>query len=164
MDNEGVPQESDTIRIGSFQTRAFIAGIWNVITGSQGVPVFIDVNGQLGTSPSSRRFKEDIRDMGDASSRLMRLRPVTFRYKKEYANGLRPVQYGLIAEEVAKVYPDLVAHSPEGEVYTVQYHKVNTMLLNEVQKQHRQITDLTERLARLEAMVTGQNTLSAFEK
>jgi len=80
--------------------------------------VLIDANGQLGTMSSSRRYKEDIQDMGDASSGLMSLRPVTFRYKQPYANGSKPIDYGLIAEEVADVYPDLVAYSPSGDVQT----------------------------------------------
>ena len=74
-----------------------------------------------------------------------------FRYKKEHAGGERPVQPGLIAEEVAEVYPDLVTHSPEGKIQSVQYHKLTTMLLNELQKQQRQIGDLTARLTVLEA-------------
>ena len=84
-----------------------------IVTGttaglSGAVPVVIDANGQLGTTSSSRRYKEDIQDMGDASSGLLRLRPVRFRYKQAYRDGSKPVDYGLIAEEVAQVYPDLV--------------------------------------------------------
>ena len=117
--------------------------------------VVIDSSGQLGTINSSRRYKEDIRDMGEASSGLMRLRPVTYRYTQAYADGSRPLDYGLIAEEVEQVYPDLVAHLQNGEVETVQYHKVNAMLLNEVQKQHRRIEELTERLATLERLLAA---------
>ena len=98
----------------------------------------------------------------------MRLRPVTFRYKKAYANGERPLQYGLIAEEVAEVYPELVVKNDEGQVQTVQYHKLNSMLLNEVQKQHRQITDqqdqidhLVEELAELKQVLTVQGNSAA---
>ena len=101
------------------------------------VAVLIDSQGQLGTINSSRRYKEDIQDMGDASSGLMNLRNVIFKYKQSYADGSKPIDYGLIAEEVEEVYPDLVAHLKDGEVETVQYHKINAMLLNEVQKQHR---------------------------
>ncbi len=151
--------ESDTIRIGDFSgnySRFFAGGIRGVTTGlSNAVTVMIDANGQLGTVNSSRRYKEDIRDMGDASSGLMRLRPVTYRYTQAYADGSRPLDYGLIAEEVAEVYPDLVAHLQNGEIETVQYHKVNAMLLNEVQKQHRRIEELTERLATLERLLTS---------
>jgi Chaperone of endosialidase len=130
-----------------------------VTTGAaNAVSVLIDSNGQLGTTNSSRRYKEDIRDMGDASSGLMKLRPVTYRYTQPYADGSKPIDYGLIAEEVEEVYPDLVAHSADGQVETVQYHKINAMLLNEVQKQHRQLEAqraeielLKARLAALEA-------------
>lgn len=76
--------------------------------------------------------------MGDASSRLMQLRPVTDRYTQAYADGSKPLDYGLIAEEVEQAYPDLVVHLHNGEVETVQYHKINAMLLNEVQRQFRE--------------------------
>ncbi len=89
--------------------------------------------------------------MGEASNGLMELRPVMFHYKKEHAVGERPVQPGLIAEEVAEVYSDLVVRSPDGEIQTVQYHKLTTMLLNELQKQQKHIADLTARLEALEA-------------
>ena len=89
---------------GHAQTSFFAAGIRGVTTGNNdAVPVVIDSNGQLGTVNSSRRFKEDIRDMGDASIGLLRLRPVTFRYRKPFADGSRPIQYGLIAEEVEDI-------------------------------------------------------------
>jgi hypothetical protein len=101
-----------------------------------GEGVYINSNGQLGTQTSSRRFKEQIHDMGDSSSALMKLRPVTFLYKPEYDKGQRTLQYGLIAEEVAQVYPDLVAYDPDGKPYTVKYQYLATMLLNEVQKQY----------------------------
>ncbi len=169
----GVEAESDTIRIGTVgtQTRTFIAGISGVTAAGTAVPVLIDTKGQLGTISSSRRFKEEIRDMGEASSRIMQLRPVTFRYKKEYAEGSRPLQYGLIAEEVAEVYPGLAVYSETGEVETVQYHKVNAMLLNEVQKQHRQIqeqkeriADLTVRLVHLEALEAERDSFAVLTK
>ena len=107
--------------------------------GGGAISVVIDANGQLGTISSSRRFKTDIRDMGDVSERLMRLRPVTFRYKQAFTGGATPTQYGLIAEEVAEVFPDLVVRDNHGEAQTVQYYKVDAMLLNEVQNQHRQL-------------------------
>ncbi len=120
---------------------------------------------------SSRRYKEDIRDMDHASSGLLRLRPVTFRYNKEYANGSRPMQYGLIGEEVAEVYPDLVTYSPGGEVEAVQYRKVNALLLNEVQKLHRQlqaqqeqIADLAAQLTRLEVLEAKRGSFAALKK
>src|SRR5207253_7188545 len=117
------------------------------------IPVVIDSAGQLRTVSSSRRFKEDIQDMGEASSGLLHLRPVTFRYKKPYADGSKPIQYGLIAEEVAEVYPDLVARSADGQIETVKYQVLDSMLLNEIQRQARVIEDLEKRLARLEGGV-----------
>jgi hypothetical protein len=115
--------------------------------------VVIDSNGQLGTTSSSRRFKEDIEDMGAASRDLMRLRPVTYRYKQPFADGSKPIQYGLIAEEVAEVYPDLVAHSADGKIETVKYQVLDSMLLNELQRQQAEICRLEERLATLEAVL-----------
>lgn len=164
LGNVGLPTQSDTILIGQSQTRTAIAGIHGRPTLGTPSTVMIDIYGQLGTIASSRRAKDDIQDMGDASNGLMRLRPVSFRYKQAYGDGSRPVQYGLIAEEVGEVYPDLVQYSPTGEAITVQYHLVNAMLLNEVQKQRRQIdaqrselqaqaarlAELGERLAALE--------------
>jgi hypothetical protein len=128
--------ENNTIRLGGpFQTSVYVAGIYGVNIGS-GSAVYINSNGQLGTLTSSRRFKEQIRDMGDSTNALMKLRPVTFLYKPEYSDGPRTLQYGLIAEEVAEVYPDLVAYEPDGKPYTVKYQYLATMLLNEMQKQY----------------------------
>jgi hypothetical protein len=154
--------ESNTIRVGDSAgtyNRFFVGAVRGVTTGAaNAVSVLIDSNGQLGTVNSSRRYKEDIRDMGDASSGLMKLRPVVYRYTQPYADGSKPIDYGLIAEEVEAIYPDLVAHLADGQVETVQYHKINAMLLNEVQKQHRQLEAqqaeielLKARLAALEA-------------
>jgi len=149
--------DDNTTRVGLGSTRAFVAGIRGVTTGvGDAVGVVIDSAGQLGTVNSSRRYKEDIQDMGSASSGLMKLRPVTFRYKQAYADRSKPVEYGLIAEEVEEVYPDLVAHLADGEVETVQYHKINAMLLNEVQKQQREIEELKARLAALERSIAPQ--------
>jgi hypothetical protein len=155
--NTGVSTDSHVIRIGATagiiaQTSFFAAGIAGVTTGSNNaVPVVIDSYGQLGTISSSRRFKEDIHDMGEASRGLMQLRPVTFRYQKAFDDGSKPVQYGLIAEEVEEVYPDLVARSADGQVQTVKYQVLDSMLLNEVQRQQQEISELKERLAKLEA-------------
>ena len=165
--NLGSATDSGVIRIGTAgtQTSAFIAGIWGATTQSSGaVPVLVDSNGNLGVMSSSRRYKEDIQDMAEASSGLLRLRPVTFHYKKPYSDGSQPVQYGLIAEEVAEVYPDLVAHSADGQIETVKYQVLDSMLLNELQKQsatiaaqkeqiedqQQQIRSLAERLTKLE--------------
>jgi len=105
--------------------------------------------------------------MGEASSSLLRLRPVTFRYKEAFADGARTAQYGLIAEEVAEVYPDLVGYSPTGEVETVQYQKLVPMLLNELQKQHRRLdalqadnAALKARLEALERIVLSKEALA----
>ncbi len=131
------------------------------------IPVLIDGNGQLGTISSSRRFKYDIQDMGEASSDLLRLRPVAFRYKQAQTDGSHPLQYGLIAEEVKEVLPELVAHGRDGQPETVLYHILPAMLLNEVQKQQRaneeqkrtiarqqaEIQELAARLAKLEALL-----------
>jgi hypothetical protein len=144
--------ESNTIRIGveGTQSATYIAGI-STITGDA---VYVDSSGRLGTLSSSRRHKEDIEDMGDASSGLMKLRPVSFHYKPEYAEGPRRLQYGLIAEEVAEVYPDLVLYDPKtGQPQTVYYHLVNAMLLNEVQKQQKELSALKEQVRELSALV-----------
>jgi hypothetical protein len=132
---------------GTEQTSFFAAGVRGVTTGqNNAVPVLIDSNGQLGTVSSSRRFKEDIHDMGGASEGLMRLRPVTFRYKQPFDDGSKPIQYGLIAEEVAEVYPDLVARSTDGQIETVKYQVLDPMLLNEVQRQQAEIQALQKQL------------------
>ncbi len=138
--NLGVAGESSTIRIGTSgtQTRAFIAGIRGVTTGGGGaLSVLIDANGQLGTVSSSRRFKKDIVDMGAATDNLLELRPVRFRYRQEQTmpDGSEvPMEYGLIAEEVAEVFPDLVVYDEEGDPFTVKYHILSSMLLNELKK------------------------------
>ncbi len=186
ISNEGTGSESSTIRIGGNtgdgpQTAAYIAGIYGSSVDGNGIPVYVDNNGQLGTVVSSRRFKEQIADMGDSTDALMELRPVTFLYKPEYSNGDRTLQYGLIAEEVAQVYPELVAYDNDGQPYTVRYQYLTPMLLNEVQKQYRraeaqadviktqeqkidsqqnQIEEMQQRLSRLEALV-GTRTSTA---
>ncbi len=130
--------ESNTIRIGAgTEIAAYMAGIFNSTVDNNGVPVFVDDTGLLGTVVSSRRFKEQIQDMGDSSSPLMKLRPVTYLYKPEYSKGPRTLQYGLIAEEVAQVYPELAAYDKDGQPYTVRYQYLAPMLLNELQKQYR---------------------------
>jgi len=152
--NPGVAGESGVIRIGTAgtHTSAFISGINGVNVG--GVPVFINANGQLGTVTSSRRFKNDIQDMGQVSEKLMQLRPVTFRYKEAAENGTHPIQYGLIAEEVAKVYPDLVQYDKQGKPFTIYYHLLTPMLLNELQKAHRENVAQSAKIAALTAAQT----------
>ncbi|MBK7660388.1 MAG: tail fiber domain-containing protein [Betaproteobacteria bacterium] len=144
--------DADTMRLGGGQSRAFIAGVRGITTGSNNaIPVLIDTNGQLGTASSSRRFKDDIEAMGEASEGLMHLRPVTFHYKADNDPSGKRLQYGLIAEEVAAVYPGLVAHSPDGQVETVMYQFLPPMLLNEVQKQQRTIEAQAAEIASLKA-------------
>ena len=118
--------------------------------------MLVDSNGQLGTVLSSRRYKEDIHDMGAASDGLLRLRPVTFRYKKPYADGSKPIQYGLVAEEVADVYPDLVVRGKDGKVETVQYYKLDAMLLNEVQKLDKLHAADQAEIAHLQSQIAEQ--------
>ncbi len=163
--NQGATGDNGVIRLGgsvatgdiAVQTSFFAAGIRGVTTGSNNtVPVVIDTNGQLGTVNSSRRFKEDIHDMGDSSSGLLRLRPVTFRYRQPFADGSKPVEYGLIAEEVAEVYPDLVAQSADGKIETVKYQVLDSMLLNELQKQVEKVRSLEARLAELEKLLAAK--------
>lgn len=146
--NQGTSADSNLIRIGDrTQSQAFIAGIRGVQTGaSDAVDVVIDSNGQLGTINSSQRFKHDIANMGEASDGLMRLRPVTFHYNQPSIDGVERLEYGLIAEEVAGIYPEAVTHTPNGDTETIQYHKINAMMLNEIQKQHRTIEQQTQEL------------------
>jgi hypothetical protein len=150
--NDGTNSDTDIIRIGDGQTAAFIAGIsGNTITGTA---VVVNSNGELGVEgTSSRRYKDDIEDMGDASKGLLRLRPVTFHYKKAEPDGSKPLEYGLVAEEVAGVYPELVVRGRDGEPESVQYSKLPAMLLNELQKQDETIRKLEARLAALEAQL-----------
>ena len=140
--NPGTASDNGVIRIGTTnQTSAFIAGIRGVTTGqATGIPIVIDANGQLGTVSSSRRVKRDIADAADTTETLMGLRPVQFRYTAHGPDS--PLQYGLIAEEVAEVAPELVARKADGEVETVYYDKVNAMLLSLVQKQQRTIEEM----------------------
>jgi len=172
----GSGTESNAIRIGDVQTATWIAGIYGS-TSSGGIPVYINSNGKLGTATSSLRFKEQIRDMADSTSALMKLRPVTFFYKPDYTNGERTLQYGLIAEEVAKVYPELVAYDKDGQPYSVRYQYLSTMLLNEVQKQYRRaeaeatvitaqeqrISELEQRLSRLESLIGASVNTAQME-
>jgi len=144
-----VAGESNTIRIGGSlsQTRAFIAGIRGVATGNNdAVNVVIDSDGQLGTVSSSRRFKKEIKPMDTASEAILALKPVTFHYKSDKTNRS---EFGLIAEEVAQVNPDLVVRDKNGEIYTVRYEAVNAMLLNEFLKEHRKNEEQEATIAQL---------------
>ena len=155
--NAGVAGESHTIRIGASQTTPFVAGIYNTrVTKAR--TVLVNANGQLGSSRSSIRYKEDVHTMGDASSPLMNLRPVTFRYKEAESDGSKPIQYGLIAEEVEKVMPDLVIYNAQGTPESVAYETLPSLLLNEYQKQGRELAaakaELAETKARFESMAS----------
>jgi hypothetical protein len=152
--NSGVDGESDTICIGSeFQTRTFIAAI-RVTTGiADAVNVVIDSNGQLGTASSSRRFKKEIKPMDQTSEAILALKPVTFHYKSDTTD---TPQFGLIAEEVAKVNPDLVVRDKDGKPYSVRYDQVNAMLLNEFLKEHRKVQELGKGMEVLTAQLKGQ--------
>ena len=157
--NQGVAGDSNTIRIGGhtpnfgFQTATFIAGIHGVaVTGSA---VVVNSSGQLGTAPSSERFKEAIKPMDKASEAILALKPVTFRYKQELdPNGIP--QFGLIAEEVEKINPDLVVRGEDGKIMTARYEAVNAMLLNEFLKEHRTVQELRELAAKQQALAAQQ--------
>jgi hypothetical protein len=141
----GTATESTTTRIGTSQTRVFIAGIRGVTTGNaDAVPVLVDSAGQLGVTSSSRRYKHDIADMDDDSSAILNLRPVIFAYNSDASE---TKQYGLIAEEVDEVFPGIVVRDNDGQIETVQYHVLPVLLLNEVQKQHAIINDLQKKCA-----------------
>ncbi len=155
--------ESNTIRIGTTGTQiaSYMAGIYGSVA-QDGTPVYVNSAGRLGTGPSSRRFKKDIADMGTASEALLALRPVTFHYKEEFDRQGIP-QFGLVAEEVAGICPDLVLRDGKGEIYSVRYEVVNAMLLNEFLKEHRKIqqqeatmTQLTSTVAMQEAAIAQQ--------
>ena len=137
----GSGNEANTIRIGKTgtQQRAFIAGISGKVVPN-GVGVIINPSGQLGTIQSSARFKDDVKPMDKASEAIHALKPVTFCYKEELDPEGIP-QFGLVAEEVEKVNPDLVARDGDGKAYTVRYEAVNAMLLNEFLKEHRKVQE-----------------------
>jgi len=154
--NNGVAGESRTIRIGTIgdQTATFIAGISGA-TVPTGVPVIVDSSGHLGTTTSSARFKAEIKPMDNASEAILALKPVTFCYKQEIdPEGIR--QFGLVAEDVEKVNPDLVARDASGKAYTVRYEAVNAMLLNEFLKEHKKVEDLEDMVTSLAATVKEQ--------
>ena len=138
------------------QSATFIAGISGV-TVAGGVGVIIDTSGHLGTVVSSERFKDEIKPMDKASEAILALKPVTFRYKHELDPEGIP-QFGLVAEQVEKVNPDLVARDAEGKVYTVRYEAVNAMLLNEFLKEHRKVEQQEATIAQLKK---GMEVLTA---
>jgi hypothetical protein len=165
----GAAAESNTIRIGVQGTQAFtiIAGI-NEDIQAFGTPVIVTTDGILGVATSSARFKDEIKPMDKASKALFALKPVTFHYKKKIdPAGIS--QFGLVAEDVEKVNPDLVVRDKEGKPYTVRYDQVNAMLLNEFLKEHRKVEDLkkdfqatvAQQQKQIEALTAGLQKVSA---
>jgi uncharacterized coiled-coil protein SlyX len=154
--NVGGAGEANTIRIGRVgtETKTFIAGIHGA-TASGGAAVFVNSSGQLGTAPSSKRFKDEIKPMDKVSEVILALKPVTFYYKKEIDPKGVP-QFGLVAEDVENVNPDLVARDGDGKVYTVRYDAVNVMLLNEFLKEHRKVEEQQATIGRLETIAAKQ--------
>jgi hypothetical protein len=140
--NLGIAGESGTIRIGSqgSQTATYIVGISGASVPS-GVTVIVDSDGHLGTVVSSARFKDEVKPMDRQSESLLALLPVTFRYKRQLDPKGIP-QFGLLAEDVEKINPDLVARDAQGKPYSVRYEAVNAMLLNEFLKEHRKVEQL----------------------
>ena len=167
--NAGVAAESNTIRIGTqgTQTASYVAGIFGT-TASGGTPVYITSDGQLGTSSSSGRFKKGIKPMDKVSEAILALEPVTFEYK----NDSKAIpQFGLVAEDVAKVNPDLVMRDRNGEIFTVRYDAVNAMLLNEFLKENRKVEQQEQKLAQqetaiaqLKSAVTKQEATAAEQR
>ena len=166
-DVRGALQESNTIHIGDNlpsdpgSSACFIGGI-NGQTTTSGTAVFINSSGKLGTITSSARFKKDIKPMNSASEVILSLRPVTFHYRSDTTN---TPQFGLVAEEVARVDPALVLTDREGKPYTVRYEQVNAMLLNEFLKEHRKVEELeanaTRQQKQIDALTAGLQKMSA---
>jgi hypothetical protein len=163
--SRGVQGESNTTRIGGGvfgfgpQTAAFIAGISG--TAVVGDAVVVDGNGQLGTVASSARFKKNIKPMDKTSEAILALKPVSFQYRSDSKG---TPQFGLIAEEVAKVNPDLVVRNRNGEIYSVRYDQVNAMLLNEFLKEHRKNEAQQATIAQLKLTVERQETIIARQQ
>src|SRR5437899_4284977 len=152
----GPVKERSTLHIGDNlpadpgASACFIGGI-NGQTTTSGTAVFINPSGKLGTITSSARFKKDIKPMDSASEVIVSLRPVTFHYRSDIMN---TPQFGLVAEEVAAVNPDLVVRDKNGEIYTVRYDQVNAMLLNEFLKGHRKVETQSRKIQEQETTIT----------
>src|SRR5216684_1695995 len=161
--NAGVRDESDTIRIGTVgtHTNTFIAGI--SVSAIAGGAVVVNNKGRLGVASSSQRFKDEIKPMEKSSEAILALKPVTFRYKPE-VDPERAPQFGLVAEEVEKVNPDLVARDEKGKPYTVRYEAVNAMLLNEFLKEHRKVQEQEATIAQLKSAVAKQEATAAHQQ
>ena len=159
--------ESDTIRIndsapaaGGATSQVFVAGIDGSTVGAVNAPVLINPNGQLGTGVSSARFKKDIDPMGTTSEAIFSLKPMTFHYKGDRTN---TPQFGLIAEEVAKVNPALILTDKEGKPYSVRYEQINAMLLNEFLKEHKkgeqQVREIQEQRTTISELKKSMETV-----
>jgi hypothetical protein len=157
--NAGDFFDNNTIRIGDVQTATFIAGI----SGAPvvGDTVVVDASGQLGTATSSARFKKEIMPMDKASEAILALKPVSFQYESD-RKGTR--QFGLIAEDVAKVNPDLVTRDRKGEIYSVRYEAVNAMLLNEFLKQHKAFLEEQRKVQEQQAAITRLKSTVAQQR
>ena len=156
MGNYGIDGEPSTIRIGTIgiQTAIYVAGISGVpVTAGQAVAV--TSTGQLGVRASSARYKEAIKPMDKASEAVFELKPVSFKYKKELDATGTP-QFGLVAEDVARISPELVVPDNQGKPFSVRYEAVNAMLLNEFLKEHRGVQNLKETVARQETLIAQQ--------
>jgi hypothetical protein len=130
----------------------WISNVYGVTTVSgTTLPVLVSDSGQLGTAPSSRRFKKEIKSMDKASESILALKPVTFHYKRDQSH---TPQFGLIAEEVAEVNPDMVVRDENGEIYSVRYEAVNAMLLNEFIKEHKAFVSQQHTVAQQQATIT----------
>jgi len=153
-----VTTASNVICLGSLGANVtnscFIGNIRGITTANNNaIPVLVDSAGQLGTLSSSLRYKTDIKPMDKASESILALKPVSFRYKVH--NDTMP-QYGLIAEQVAEVDPNLVVRDKNGEIYTVRYDAVNAMLLNEFLKEHQALVEETHKVEQQGAMIARQ--------
>jgi uncharacterized coiled-coil protein SlyX len=162
--NLGVAAEANTIRIGTegTQTNAYLAGIYRTHI-ARGLEVKVDSDGHLGTVGSSERFKDAIKPMDKVSEAILALKPVTFHYKKEFDPDRTP-QFGLVAEDVEKVNPDLVVRDKEGKPYTVRYDAVNAMLLNEFLKEHRKAQEQEASISQLKSTVAKQDVTIAQQQ
>ncbi len=139
----------------------YIGNIWNQAGGSQAV--YVNADGKLGFEASSRRFKDEIKPMGRASEVIYGLKPVSFRYKKEIEPS-RPLAFGLIAEDVEKVSPDLVTRGSDGRVNSVRYDAVNAMLLNEFLKEHKKVEEQQSEIDKQQATITELNSTVVDEQ
>jgi Chaperone of endosialidase len=170
--NAGIAAESNIIRIGTpgTQSATFVAAIAGTnISG--GTAVMVSATGQLGVVSSSKRYKEDIQPMGEVSERLYQLHPVTFHYKQPNPDGSKPIEVGLVAEDVAEILPELVVYNSDGQPDSVAYHLLPTLLLNELQKEHqlvlaqaRELTAVKSRLDEIDTLRTEVVELKELTK